>query len=76
MSTSLALMKNLEKKELFCGVPLTDSFTATAKMESATIKEMAVMKDVVTGFAGEGNTVMLSSEAALSSFQLTHVPFQ
>jgi hypothetical protein len=76
MSTSLALMKNLEKKELFFVVPLTDSFTATAKMDSAIIKEMAVMKDVVTGFAGEGNTVMLSPGAALSSFQFTHVSFQ
>lgn len=69
-------MKSLEKKELFCDVPLTESFTATAKIESATIKEMVVMRNVVIGFAGEGTTVMLSPDATPSSFQFTHVSFQ
>lgn len=75
-STSLTLIKNLEKKELFCGVPLTDIFTATAKIDSAKIKEMAVMKDVIIGFAVGGTTVTLSPEAIQSSFQFTHVSFQ
>lgn len=69
-------MKNLEKKELFCRMPLTDIFTATAKIDSATIIEMVVMKDVLIEFAGGGTTVMLSPEATPSSFQFTHVSFQ
>jgi hypothetical protein len=70
-------MRNLEKKELFCGVSLTDSFTAAATMESIITKERIVVNDNdAIGLVGKGNTVILSSGAALSSFQFTHVLFQ
>lgn len=70
-------MRNLEKKELFCGVSLTDIFTTKAITESIIIIERNVVNDsVATGLAGKGNAVMLSSEVAVSSFQFAHVLFQ
>jgi hypothetical protein len=70
-------MRNLEKKELFCGVTLTDSFMTAVTMESAIIKERTVMNDSVDGgLVGKGSTLMLSSGVTVSSFQFTHVSFQ